>query len=105
MEINESHAGWLLHSTMSNKDGSLIGHSCYQHTSSIDMLELLKERKEWAKDEARYVIMSFHLMQVFVFNSNKMWTVGTYPTEELLEFYAKHEQALIDSHHPKNAIA
>lgn len=100
MQINESHAGWLLHSTMTNKDGSLIGHTCYQHTSSIDMLELVKERREWAKDEARSVIMSFHLMQVFVFGSNKMWAVGTYPTEELLEFYASKEQELIDANKP-----
>jgi hypothetical protein len=100
MQINESHAGWLLHSTMTNKDGSLIGHTCYQHTSSLDMLELLRERREWAKDEARSVTMSFHLMQVFVFNSNKMWSVGTYPTEELLEFYASKEQELIDANKP-----
>jgi hypothetical protein len=39
-------------------------------------------------------------MQVFVFNSNKMWTVGTYPTEELLEFYASKEQELIDANKP-----
>ena len=100
MEINEHHAGWLLHSTMTNKDGSFIGQSCYQHTCSLDMLELLKERREWAKDESRYVIMSFHLMQVFIFNSKKMWTVGTYPTEELLEFYASKEQELIDANKP-----
>ena len=64
------------------------------------MLELVKERKVWAKDEAKYVTMSFHLMQVFVFDSNKMWTVGTYPTEELLEFYASKEQELIDANKP-----
>jgi hypothetical protein len=29
-----------------------------------------------------------------------MWTVGTYPTEELLEFYASKEQELIDANKP-----
>jgi hypothetical protein len=101
MQINESHAGWLLHSTMTNKaDGSLIGHTCYQFTSSIDMLELVKERKAWAESETKYVTMTFHLMQIFVYDSNKMWSVGTYPSQELLEFYANHEQALIDANKP-----
>lgn len=101
MEINESHAGWLLHSTMVNKkDGSLIGHTCYQLTSSIEMLKLLKERKAWAEEESRYISVYFHLIQVFVYDCNKMWSSSSYPTEELLEFYASKEQELIDANKP-----
>jgi hypothetical protein len=100
MKINESHAGWLLHSTMVNKDGSLLGHACYQLTSSIDMLELYRERNEWAKANDKYVTTHFHLIQIFVYDCRKMWAAGSYPTEELLEFYAKHEQALIDANKP-----
>ena len=64
------------------------------------MLELVKERKAWAEEEAKAVNMSFHLMQVFVYDCKKMFSVGTHPTEELLEFYAKHEQELIDANKP-----
>jgi hypothetical protein len=98
MKINENHAGWLLHSTIVNKDGSLISQVCYQHTSSIDMLELLKERKEWAIKECQFP-MHFHLIQILVY-AHKAFVSFSYPTEEELEFYAKHEQALIDSNKP-----
>lgn len=96
MEINKNHAGWLLHNTIVNKDGSLISQVCYQLTSSIDMLELLKERKEWAKSECEFP-MHFHLSRVNIYSPTNGFVVSTYPTEEELEFYAKHEQALIDA--------
>lgn len=63
------------------------------------MLELLKERKEWAKKECDFP-MHFHLVQVLVYSPSNGWVVNTYPTEEELEFYAKHEQNLIDSYKP-----
>lgn len=100
MEINESHAGWILHSTMVGKDGSLIGQTCYQLTSSIDMLELYRERNEWAKANDKYVTTHFHLIQIFVYDSRKMWSVGSYPTEQLLEFYANKEQEIINANKP-----
>ena len=99
MKINPNHAGWLLHSTIVNKDGSLISQICYQHTSSIDMLELLKDRKEWAKKECEFP-MHFHLVQIVVYAPSNAFVAFTYPTEAELEFYAKHEQALIDANKP-----
>lgn len=99
MKITESHAGWLLHSTIVNKDGSYISQVCFQHTSSIEMLALLKERKEWAKTECQFP-MHFHLIQICVYPPSNGFSALTYPTEEELEFYAKHEQALIDANKP-----
>jgi hypothetical protein len=99
MDINENHAGWILHSTIVNKDGSLISQVAYQLTSSISMLELLKERKEWAKKECEFP-MHFHLVQICTYAPSSGFTALTYPTEEELEFYAKHEQALIDANKP-----
>jgi hypothetical protein len=104
MKINPNHAGWLLHSTMVNKDGSLISQVCYQHSSSLDMLALLKERKEWAKKECQFP-MHFHLIQITTYAPSNGFVACTYPLETELEFYAKHEQELIDAHHPKNATA
>jgi hypothetical protein len=98
MDIKENHAGWILHSTIVKKDGSLISQIAYQQTSSIAMLELLKERKEWAKKECNYP-MYFHLIQILTYN-HRAFVAYTYPTEEELEFYAKHEQALIDAYKP-----
>jgi hypothetical protein len=97
MKINPSHAGWLLHSTIVNKDGSLISQVCYQHSSSIEMLALLKERKEWAKNECPMFITHFHLIQIHTYPPAELFNALTYPTEAELEFYAKHEQALIDA--------
>lgn len=105
MKINPNHAGWLLHSTIVNKDGSLISQVCFQHTSSIDMLALLKERKEWAKKECDFP-MHFHIIQILTYKHNDVYTCSnafvalTHLTEEDLEFYAKNEQALIDSNKP-----
>lgn len=99
MKINPNHAGWLLHSTIVNKDGSLISQICYQHTSSIDMLELLKERKEWAKKECDFP-MHFHLIQICTYAPSSGFVAHTYFTEEELEFYAKHENALTDAYKP-----
>lgn len=96
MEINPNHAGWLLHSTIVNKDGSLISQVCYQLTSSIDMLALLKDRKEWAKNECQFPC-HFHLVRVNIYSPSNGFVVSTYPDESELEFYAKHEQALIDA--------
>lgn len=96
MKISPNHAGWLLHSTIVNKDGSLISQVCFQHTSSIEMLALLKERKEWAKKECKFP-MHFHLIQICTYAPASGFTALTYPTEAELEFYATHEQALIDS--------
>ena len=96
MKINPNHAGWLLHSTIVNKDGSLISQVCYQHASSIEMLALLKERKEYAKNECGFP-MHFHLIQIAIYAPTNGFTALTYPTEEELEFYAKHEQALLDA--------
>lgn len=104
MKINPNHAGWLLHSTIVNKDGSLISQVCYQHTSSIDMLALLNDRKEWAKKECNYP-MYFHLIQITTYANSNEFVASTYPLETELEFYAKHEQELINANHPKNAIA
>ena len=98
MQINENHAGWILHSTIVNKDGSLISQVCYQLTSSISMRELLKERKEWAKKECEFP-MHFHLIQILCY-TQKAFVAFTYPTEAELEFYANHEQALIDANKP-----
>ena len=99
MEINPNHAGWLLHSVIVDKNGSLISQVCFQHTSSIDMLALLKERKEWAKKECQFP-MHFHLIQIFTYAPSSGFCALTYPTEAELEFYAKHEQALIDANKP-----
>lgn len=99
MKINENHAGWLLHSTIVNEDGSLISQVCYQLTSSIDMLELLKERKEWAKKECKFP-MHFHLIQIMVYAPSKGFVASTYPTEAELEFYASKEQEIIDANKP-----
>ena len=99
MKISPHHAGWLLHSTIVNNDGSLISQVCFQHSSSIDMLALLKERKEWAKNECPFP-MHFHLIQVSTYAPSNGFTAMTYPTEDELEFYAKHEQELIDANKP-----
>lgn len=96
MKINPSHAGWLLHSTIVNKDGSLISQVCYQHSSSIEMLALLKDRKAWAKNETQYP-MHFHLIQINTFPPSNEFVAMTYTTEAELEFYAKQEQTLIDA--------
>jgi hypothetical protein len=98
MKINENHAGWLLHSTIVNEDGSLVSQVCYQLTSSIDMLELLKERKEWAKKECKFP-MHFHLIQILCY-TQKAFVAFTYPTEAELEFYASKEQEIIDANKP-----
>jgi hypothetical protein len=63
------------------------------------MLELLKERKEWAKNECEFP-MHFHLIQIMVYAPSNGFIASTYPTEEELEFYAKHEQSFIDSFKP-----
>ena len=97
MKISPNHAGWLLHSTIVNKDGSLISQVCYQHSSSIEMLALLKERKEWAKNECPMFLTHFHLIQICTFPPTELFNAMTYTTEAELEFYAKHEQALIDA--------
>jgi hypothetical protein len=99
MKINPNHAGWLLHSTMVNKDGSLISQVCFQHSSSIEMLALLKERREWAKKECGFP-MHFHLIQITVYAPSHGFVASTYPREEELEFYAKHEQELINANKP-----
>ena len=96
MKINPSHAGWLLHSTIVNKDGGLISQVCYQQSSSIEMLALLNERKEWSKKETQFP-MHFHLIQICVYPPSNGFVAMTYPTEAELEFYAKHEQTLIDA--------
>lgn len=98
MKISPNHAGWLLHSTIVNKDGSLISQVCYQLTSSISMLELLRI-KERAKKECEFP-MHFHLIQICTYAPSSGFVAMTYPTEEELEFYANHEQALIDSNKP-----
>lgn len=99
MKISPNHAGWLLHSIIVNKDGSLISQVCFQHSSSIEMLALLKERREWAKNECPFQ-MHFHLIQICTYAPSSGFTALTYPTESELEFYAKHEQALIDANKP-----
>jgi hypothetical protein len=99
MKISPNHAGWLLHSTIVNKDGSLISQVCFQHSSSIEMLALLKERREWAKNDCQFP-MHFHLIQICTYAPSSGFTAMTYPTEEELEFYANHEQALIDANKP-----
>lgn len=98
MKINENHAGWILHSTIVNKDGSLISQVAYQLDSSIAMLELIKERKEWAEKECEFP-MHLHLIQILTY-SHKAFVAFTYPTEKELEFYAKQEQELIDAYKP-----
>lgn len=98
MKIKENHAGWILNSTTVNTDGSLISQVAFQHTSSTEMLALLKERKAWAKNECQFTV-HLHLIQILVFIHGD-FVACTYPTEEELEFYANHEQALIDANKP-----
>jgi len=62
------------------------------------MLELLKERKEWAEKVCNFPL-HFHLIQILAY-SQKAFVALTYPTEAELEFYAKHEQALIEANKP-----
>ena len=100
MKINTNHAGWLLHSTIVNKDGSLISQVCYQHSSSIEMLALLKERREWAKNEYPMFLTHFHLIQIHTYPPTELFNAMTYPTEAELEFYASKEQELIDANKP-----
>jgi hypothetical protein len=97
MKINPNHAGWLLHSTIVDKNGSAISQVCFQHTSSIEMLALLKERKEWAKNGCNFP-MHLHLIQISTFAPSSGFVANTYVSEEELEFYAKEEQNLIDSY-------
>jgi hypothetical protein len=100
MAIKENHAGWLLHTTLVGKDGKNIDQQCYQHGSSIDMLELLKDRKatkkEWESEKNHVVFYYLHLMQIVSYGSAGV-LISTYVTEADLEEYAKHEQALIDA--------
>lgn len=94
--INPNHAGWLLHSNIVNKDGSLISQVCYQLTSSIDMLELYKERLEWAKKECEFPV-HFHLIHLCIYPPSN-FVAFTYPTMEDLEFYAKKEQEIANTY-------
>lgn len=98
MKFDPRHAGWILHSTVVNKDGSLISQTCFQLTSSLDMLELFKERKAWSEGCGFQV--HFHLMRVNTYAPSSSFVICSYPSEEELEFYAKEEQNLIDSNKP-----
>jgi hypothetical protein len=100
MAIKENHAGWLLHTTLVDKQGKNIDQQIYQHISSIDMLKLLKDRKatkqEWESEKNHLVFYYLHLMQIVSYGSAGV-LVTTFVTESDLEEYAKHEQSLIDA--------
>jgi hypothetical protein len=100
MEIKQNITCWLLHTTLVNNEGNCIDQQIYQHTSSLDMLKLLKERKEtkavWETEKYSCVKYYLHLSYIRSYGSAGL-LVNDSDAEELLEAHSKHEQALIDS--------
>lgn len=97
-KIDPNHAGWILNVTIVRPDGSLVHQSCYQLSSSVEMLRVYKEEKakqEEAKEHKFPMFWHLYLVQVMVFSHINAFAVSSYSTEEELEFYADHESKAI----------
>lgn len=99
-EIHPNHSGWLLHLTIVRPDGTLVHKTCYQMSSSIEMLNLYDQEIESQKKELtdRFPLhRHISLMQVLGFPSSNTFCISTFSTREELAFYAKKESELIAS--------
>ena len=99
-KINPNHAGWLMHLTIVRPDGSLVHQTCYQMSTSSEMLklydaEIVSQHKELM--DRFPLIRHVHLMQVLLFPYSNSFCVSTGSSREELEFYANKEKELIDS--------
>lgn len=97
-EINPNHSGWLLHLTIVRPDGTLVHQTCYQMSSSIEMLKLYdKEIESLLAELADRFPLHRHisLMQVLVFPYSNSFCVSTFSTRDELEYYANKESELI----------
>jgi hypothetical protein len=99
-EIHPNYSGWLLHLTIVRPDGTLVHQTCYQMSSSIEMLKLYDREIESQKKELtdRFPLhRHISLMQVLGFPSSNTFCISTFSTREELAFYAKKESELIAS--------
>ena len=99
-EIHPNHSGWLLHLTIVRPDGTLVHQTCYQFSSSIEMLKLydrdIVDQQKHLND--RFPLMKhINLMQVLLFPYSNSICVWDSSTRDDLEFYAKKENELIAS--------
>lgn len=97
-EIHPNHSGWLLHLTIVRPDGTLVHQTCYQMSSSIEMLKLYDQEIESQKKQStdRFPLpRHVSLMQVLLFPCSNSFCVSTFSTREELEFYANKESELI----------
>lgn len=97
-EINPNHSGWLLHLTIVRTDGTLVHDTCYQFSSSIEMLKLYEEqieKKHKSENDKFPLLWHLHLMQIFVFPESNSSLVSSRKELEDLKVYAEHENNLI----------
>jgi hypothetical protein len=100
MKIKDNHSCWILNTTLVDNEGKCLDQQFYQHTSSIDMLKLLVDRKKtkviWETEKGSVVKYHLFLIQICSYGSAGVLASDT-NSEELLELHAKEEQALIDA--------
>ena len=100
MELKNNITCWLLHTTLVDNEGKCLDQQIYQHNSSLDMLKLIKDRKQtkavWETEKNACVKYHLHLTYACSYGTAGI-LVCENNAEELLEAHAKHEQALIDA--------
>lgn len=98
-KINPNFAGWILQSTTVTPTGELSSSVCFQHTSSIEMLELWNDRQEWKQKLATQnypMIVHYSLMLVSTFVGGG-FVVHNQTSVEELKFYANKDMEVVRS--------
>ena len=94
-EIDPRFAGWMLVSVGINQDYEAFSHTCYQLTSSVDMLELFEDRKKWAdkcRNQEFPSYWHFKLHMILSFPPTNSVLIKNYTNEDELRFYADAER-------------
>ena len=98
-KINPNFAGWILQSTTVTPTGELSSNICFQHTSSIEMLELWNDRQEWKQKLATHpypLTVHYSLMMVTTYVGG-CFVVHNQTAVEELKFYAHKDMEVVRS--------